>query len=90
VTESVEIYEARVASQTAQLNRMNDKSDLVQDRMEDGVGGTSPKEAAQEVAPVTDEVLRAEEQEIRELEMKKQALEERVASMEKDLGGLLH
>lgn len=35
------------------------------------------------------EDLEAEEREIRELEAKKKALEERVAGMEKDLGGLM-
>lgn len=42
-----------------------------------------------EAATITDDELRAEEQAVRELDQKKRLLEERVASMEKDLGGLL-
>lgn len=85
------LYEARVASQTAQLNRMNDGLDSGQDHdereeEEDAVTSAKPQH---EAASITDEELRAEEQAIRELEQKKRELEERVASMERDLGGLL-
>lgn len=38
---------------------------------------------------ITAEDLENEEQEIRELERKKRALEDRVSGMERDLGGLL-
>lgn len=38
---------------------------------------------------ITVEDLEKEEQEIRELERKKRALEDRVSGMERDLGGLL-
>lgn len=93
VAESVALYEARVASQTAQLSRMNKSLDSCQDHEDehgdedtDAIASVNPQH---EVAPVTDEELRREEQAIRELEQKKRELEERVASMEKDLGGLL-
>lgn len=39
--------------------------------------------------PITVEQLEREEQEIRDLERKKQTLEDRVSGMERDLGGLL-
>ncbi|ERF70762.1 hypothetical protein EPUS_05114 [Endocarpon pusillum Z07020] len=93
VAESVAVYEARVASQTAQLSRMNksldssqDHEDEHQDEDADAIASANSQHGA---APVTDEELRTEEQAIRELEQKKRELEERVASMEKDLGGLL-
>ena len=91
VAESVALYEARVASQTAQLSRMNKSLDIGQDHEdehedEDVIASADPQH---EATPVTDEELRTEEQAIRELEQKKRELEERVASMEKDLGGLL-
>lgn len=83
------VYEAKVASQTTQLDRMNKNFDDGQ-HLEDGEEhrmGLS--ESNYETAPVNDEELLAEEQAIRDLEQKKRALEERVASMEKDLNGLL-
>lgn len=89
VAESVALYEARVASQTAQLNRINnglDSSQGHEDEDEEAITSARPQHGA---ASITDEELRAEEQAIRELEQKKRELEERVASMEKDLGGLL-
>ena len=39
--------------------------------------------------PMTQQHLESEEAEIRELERKKKGLEERVAGMERDLGGLM-
>lgn len=43
----------------------------------------------QEVVNVTDEDIARELEEIRKLERKKRALEERVSGMERDLGGLM-
>lgn len=89
LAESVALYEAKVANQTSQLNRMNMNLDLdgdhsLRNEQTNVLGADQP-----EAAPITDDELRAEEQAIRELEQKKCLLEERVASMEKDLGGLL-
>jgi chromosome segregation ATPase len=89
VAESVALYEARVASQTAQLDRMNKKLDNGQDDGIEDEQAIASAEPQHEIGPITDEDLRAEEQAVRELEQKRRALEERVASMEKDLGGLL-
>jgi hypothetical protein len=83
------LYEARVASQTAQLSRMNKGLDNSQDHGEEDGDMIASAEPPREAAPITDNDLRAEEQAIIELEQKKRELEERVASMEKDLGGLL-
>jgi DASH complex subunit Spc34 len=88
VAESVAIYEAKVTSQTAQLDRMNKTTDNDPNH-EEGEDRVASVEAHRASVTINDDDLRAEEQEIRELEQKKLALEERVASMEKDLGGLL-
>lgn len=89
VAESVALYEARVTSQTAQLDRMNKSLDNGQDHVEEDEDVNAVAEPPHEAAPITDDDLRAEEQAIIELEQKKHELEEQVASMEKDLGGLL-
>jgi len=82
-------YEAKVARQARELERMNrsdgwegDSEDEDEDRV--GTPGT-PEEDIE----VTDEDLRREEDEIGELERKKKELEDRVSGMERDLGGLL-
>lgn len=78
-----------MASQTSQLNRLNMNLDHDGDHTL-GNEQTNVLSAYQPAAaPITDDELLAEEQVIRELEQKKRLLEERVASMEKDLGGLL-
>ena len=89
VAESLALYEAKVANQTAQLDRMNQTTDSDDNYEEEGEGVMTGVEARREAAPVSDAEMRAEEREITVLEQKKVALEERVKSMEKDLGGLL-
>ena len=88
IAESIAIYEEKVLKQQSKLERMNKSSDL----------GSQPQdndsdydEGMQQVFEpgMTEEDLRLEEQEIKELELKKRALEERVTGIEKDLGGLL-
>jgi len=80
-------YEARVAKQTRELEKMN--------RPGEWDGDSEDEEAEEEgdelehETTVTDEDLRREEDEIRDLERKKKELEDRVTGMEKDLGGLL-
>ena len=88
VAESVALYEAKVDSQTAQLDSMNKNFDNAEDDDEDQET-MAVVEHHHEVAAITEDDLLAEEQEIRDLERKKRALEERVSSMDKDLGGLL-
>lgn len=89
VADSLALYEAKVASQAAQLNRVNKTSDGDEDYEEGDRAPGTGLDARREAAPVSDAELRAEEREIAELEQRKRALEERVISMEKDLGGLL-
>lgn len=92
LTSSISRFEARVAKQTGQLARMN-KGKSYEEQNDDLDGDL---EDAQTVAPAYSEGIQVsaedfgiEEEEIRELEKKKRALEERVAGMERDLGGLL-
>ncbi|EEY17498.1 conserved hypothetical protein [Verticillium alfalfae VaMs.102] len=81
-------YEARVAEQTASMERTKgqwgyeDEEDEEQDEEEDG--------GAHDGHVMTEEDLRAEEEEVRELERKKRELQARLRAMDKDLGGLLH
>lgn len=83
VTESLAQLEARVAANAAELERMSQAYDHHDDDFEDL---DTPQ---QEVVNVTDEDIAREIEEIRELERKKRALEDRVSGMERDLGGLM-
>jgi vacuolar-type H+-ATPase subunit I/STV1 len=57
---------------------------------EDDQDDFAPASVAQpEVADVTDEDIEREMAEIRDLERRKRTLEQRVAGMERDLGGLI-
>ena len=83
---SIELYELRVADQAAQLTRMNRPRDFgLDDELED------PELEAEVPAEIlmTEDDLRREGEEIRELERKKKGLEERVNSMERDISGVL-
>lgn len=84
IAESISRHEEKVSKQQTKLNKLNKHSDYVQDTYEDE---NVPNESFEMMA--TEQDLDMEEQEIRELEAKKRALEERVSGMEKDLGGLL-
>ncbi|KAI9837809.1 MAG: hypothetical protein M1819_006743 [Sarea resinae] len=88
LTSSLTEYEARVAKQAAQLERMN------RPKAYDGDDDFDDDEALDvpvgvENVEFTEEELRSEEEEIRQLEKRKRGLEERVSGMEKDMGGLL-
>jgi chromosome segregation ATPase len=89
---SLRHYEQKVEKQTRVLERMNRgdgwNEDEDEDEEFDEEGRRTPK-FDEEIAEVTDEDLRREEAEIKELERRKKDLENRVSSMEKDLGGLL-
>lgn len=88
INSSITHYESRISRQTSQLARMNksktgddiDRPDNINEEMD-----LLENEAYQ--ASPQDILL--EEEEIRELEKKKRALEDRVNGMERDLGGLL-
>ncbi|KAL9586098.1 MAG: hypothetical protein Q9212_001136 [Teloschistes hypoglaucus] len=93
LTSSIARYEARVSKHTSQLAKMNRRGDLsqeVDDYELDEHGSTRNDDATKLTETlITVEDLEKEEQEIRELERKKRALEDRVSGMERDLGGLL-
>ena len=88
---SITRYESKVSRQMAQLARMNkhkdgnvdddDDKEVLEDEDVNAIEG-------QGGIHVTEEDIRRENDEIRELEKKKQQLEERVKGMERDLGGL--
>ncbi|KAL8797491.1 MAG: hypothetical protein Q9195_000307 [Heterodermia aff. obscurata] len=93
LTSSVARFEARVSKQTGQLAQINKGKDSHGDYDEDDDNDGSDDHARQrsifEQPQITAEDFLREEEEIRELEKKKRALENRVSEMERDLGGLL-
>ena len=79
---SLEYYESRIAEQTEQLSRLNRSRGYDDAPLEDlGVETTAPI--------MTEEDLRREEEEVRQLERKKKGLEDRVNSMGRDISGVL-
>ena len=79
-------YETKVAEQAQRLEEMNrwrGGSDDEDDNDDDTAMAAAPVDGP------TEEDLRLEEEEIRELERKKKELQERLRAMDKDLGGLL-
>lgn len=89
---SIARYESKVARQTAQLAKMNKHKDGDGD-FDDGDDEALEDEdvnafQGQGEIHVTEEDIRREDDEIRELEKKKGQLEDWVKGMERDLGGL--
>lgn len=82
IAESVAQLEGRVATNTAELEQMRSACDD-----EDEFAPASISQPG--VPDVTDEDIEQELAEIRDLERRKRALEERVTGMERDLGGLM-
>lgn len=83
IAESIGQLEDRVSANTAELESMRHSYDDNEDDL-------IPEPVSQPEAPhVTDEDIERELAEIRDLERKKRALEERVSGMERDLGGLM-
>ena len=89
---SIARYESKVSRQMAQLARMNKHKDGDVDDDGDDTEALEDEDVnaieGQGETHVTEEDIRRENDEIRELEKKKQQLEERVKEMERDLGGL--
>lgn len=83
ISESLVQLEGRVANNTAELERMSQSYGDDHDDY-DTTGPLQP-----ETLDVTDDDIERELDEIRELEEKKRALEDRVSGMERDLGGLM-
>lgn len=78
---SIEYYESRLARQTEQL------SQLARSREYADEPGEEPPPDATPV--ITEEDLRREEEEVRQLERKRRGLEDRVSSMGRDISGVL-
>ena len=89
IAESVDIYEKKVSKQESRLERMNKSSDLGYQSQDDEEEDEDAVTMQVVESSVTEEDFRLEEQEIKDLELKKRILEERVTGIEKDLGGLL-
>lgn len=85
-------YEAKVAEQSERLVRMNKRPDDFgdEDAENDADEGEDPVNNGDMDSLMTEEDLRREEAEVRELDKKKKELQERLRTMDKDLGGLLH
>lgn len=86
---SLAYYEAKVARQARELERMNRPSDWDGESDDEDPNGHFPPVGEEPETTVTQEDLRLEEEEVKELERRKRELEDRVTGMEKDLGGLL-
>lgn len=93
LTASVTRYEARVSkisTQLATLSRSGDSRNADDEYLDQGASSDLESgDGRSTETPITAEQLEREEQEVRELERKKQNLEVRVIGMERDLGGLL-
>lgn len=82
---SIEYYESRIANQTTQLSRLNRSREYIDDESAEG----GQENQAPVFEPMTEEDLRREEEEVRQLERKKKGLEDRVNSMGRDISGVL-
>lgn len=88
---SIARYESKVSRQMAQLAKMNKHKDGGLDDGDDEVLDDEDvnTDGRQGGIDVTEEDIRREDDEIRELEKKKRQLEDRVTGMDRDLGGLM-
>lgn len=84
---SVAKYQDLVLQQQSKLNRFNSGSGYA--NLDDEVDGAAPDSEPASTKITTEADIEAEEAEIRELEARKKALEDRVSGMDKDLEGLL-
>lgn len=83
IADSIARLEARVATNTAELDQMRRSYGDEEDELE-------PAPVAQpDVPEISDEDIEREMAEIRDLELRKRGLQERVTGMERDLGGLV-
>jgi L-lactate utilization protein LutC len=82
-------YEAKVAEQQEALERMNLERVLDDGEEEADGDGDEEAEEAGGGSVMTEEDLRREEEEVRELDKKNGELQARLRALESDLGGLL-
>lgn len=82
---SIAYYENRISEQTGQLARLNRPREYVDDEPDEA----EAEHEATTFQPMTEDDLKAEEEEVRQLEKKKRGLEDRVNSMGRDISGVL-
>ncbi|KAF2101759.1 DASH complex, subunit Spc34 [Rhizodiscina lignyota] len=88
LAESIEYYEARAKEQASKLQRLHRPRDFETEDDEEDTPSEQQSQAAQEAfMPEVD--VKKEEEEIRELERKRQILEERVNALGRDITGVL-
>lgn len=87
ISQSIGRLEERVAKNTAELEQMSRSYGDDDDDDYDDYGTAAASQP--ETVDITDDDIARELEEIRELEQRKQALEDRVSGMERDLGGLM-
>ncbi|KAL8656596.1 MAG: hypothetical protein Q9210_000134 [Variospora velana] len=81
---------SKIATQLATRSRSGDNGNADDEYLDPGASSdVESGDGRSTETPITAEQLEREEQEVRELERKKQNLEVRVSGMERDLGGLL-
>ena len=83
---SIEYYENRLQEQTVQLARLNKSREYAPEEPDEE---EAEPEATIMFQPMSEEDLRREEEEVRQLERKKRGLEDRVQSMGRDISGVL-
>ncbi|KAK3904679.1 hypothetical protein C8A05DRAFT_31555 [Staphylotrichum tortipilum] len=92
-SDTLAYYEARVGEQQEALERMNLER-VLSEGEEDEDAGDAGEEDGEEAAAagtvMTEEDLRREEAEVRQLDRKKKELQARLREIERDLGGLLN
>lgn len=87
VSASISTLEEKVSRQQSLLARRNLGMNSEENEAEPDEG--NEVQTPEENDALTEEAFQLEEEEVRELEVRKKALEERVSGMERDLGGLL-
>ncbi len=87
VAASLDVLEEKVLKQQSVLDRKNPGPNTEDASNEDDA--TQAAMTSKDQHTLTEEDFHREEDEIRELEARKKALEDRVSGMERDLGGLL-
>jgi hypothetical protein len=87
VASSLADYQTRILQHQSKLNRFNSGTGF--ENGDDALNGTGTAVSGIPARILTESDVQAEEVEIRELEARKKALEERVAGMASDLEGLL-
>lgn len=86
LSSSIANYESRVSQQTIKLARMNRSKDDAYNEEDFTEADVPIAHMASQESRVTTADLEKEVQEIRELEKKKRALEDRIRGIERDLG----